>query len=209
MEKWKIIIIVLLLGGLAGYGYFEANPGGLPSNPPGVQPTPTPDPKDLALIGTPASGWNIPAEYWVNTPKPIFLKDLKGKVVLLEFWRSGCSHCEAAAPHMIELYKKFKPQGLQVVTFQSPGLIKEKENPENHWDMVQQKVREWNLPYPVAFDKNGKLFTSKYNGHLWPTMVLIDRQGKILKIQHSTDTKERAQVLEQAIMSVLAGKPVQ
>ena len=205
MEKWKIIIIMLLLGGLAGYGYFQANPGALPIDPPPARPTPTPDPKDLALIGKPAPAWNIPAQYWVNTPKPINLQDLKGKVVLLEFWRSGCHSCQDAAPFMIQLYQQFKPRGLEVVTFQSPGLITEAENPENQWDKVKQVVREWNLPYPVAFDKDGALFKSSYNGRLWPTMVLIDRQGKILHLQPGHDEAKK-KAIHAAIEKALAAQ---
>jgi thiol-disulfide isomerase/thioredoxin len=206
MEKWKIIVIVLLMGSLAGYGFFQANPGSLPTIiPTPVVPTPTPDPKDLALIGKPAPEWNIPAQYWTNTDGPIKAQDLKGKVTLLEFWRSGCPHCEAAAPFMIQLYKDFKPRGLQVIAIQSPGNIKDSANPENKWESVKETVAVWGLNYPVAFDKDGVLFKTKYNGHNWPTMILIDRQGKILHLQSGHDQEKENQIL-QAITKALGDK---
>lgn len=211
MEKWKVILIVVMMGSLGAYGFFQSNPSEVPHDDghdhAQGQPTPPPDPKDLALIGKPAAAWNIPAQYWLNTPRPIDVKDLKGKVTLLEFWRSGCSHCEAAAPFMAKLYEEFKPRGLQVIGIQSPGNLTDTKNPENKWNDVQQTVRDWGLTYPVAFDKDGVLFKTKYNGHNWPTMILIDRQGKILHLQTGHDRKKEQAIL-QAINQALDNKPV-
>src|SRR3712207_4929664 len=100
MDKWKILLIVVLLGGLAGYGFYQqATVGetqmGMPANP-----EPPEDPTKGPLVGKPASAWNIPAGSWMNTPQPISLQDMKGHVTILEFFRIECPHCEDAAPFM-------------------------------------------------------------------------------------------------------------
>src|SRR5688572_8658565 len=123
MDTWKVVVIIALIFGLGGYGYYQANA------PAPTPPIPTPPPEEGPirkafgeLVGKPAPAWNIDPKLWANTPKPITLKDLKGSVTLLEFWRTGCSHCREAAPFLQkQVYEKFRPNGLKVVTFHSPA----------------------------------------------------------------------------------------
>jgi len=187
MDTWKIVVIIGLICSLGGYGYYQANP---PAPPAGDQPD-----KDIEdglikqfndLKGKRAPAWNIEAKYWVNTPKPITLDDLKGNVTLLEFWRIGCSHCIEAAPYMEKVYEKYKANGLKLVAFQSPGRVSEKdkesgvENPETNWDKVQSEITKLGIKYPVAFDEGSKLFRDKYFGTSYPSIILIDKDGKVL-----------------------------
>jgi thiol-disulfide isomerase/thioredoxin len=198
MDKWKIVLIVVLLGGLAGYGFYQqATVGETPVNMP-AKPEPPEDPTKGPLVGKPAAAWNIPAGSWMNTPQPISLQDVKGHITILEFFRIECPHCEDAVPFMRSLYTKYKPQGLRMVTFQSPG-----DAPvENDWSKVQATLRRWKVTYPVAFDKNADLFVEKYKGDTYPTTLVIDEKG-IIRYQETGYGEDTAKALESFIVKSL------
>ena len=88
MDKWKIIIIVALLAGLGGYGFYQQNASQAPPPPdPSTAPKEPPaNEKINKMKGQVPPAWDIPANLWVNTKAPISLSSLKGSVVLLEFW---------------------------------------------------------------------------------------------------------------------------
>ena len=197
MEKWKLVLIMLLLGGVAGYGFYQQNAA---SQLPDVQPTPLPPGGSTrsSLLNKPAAAWNIPSELWMNTPQPISLQDVKGHITIVEFFRIECSHCQEAAPFMSSLYTKYKPQGLRMVAFQSPG----KAASENDWSKVQATLRRWKVTYPVAFDKNAALFKGKYNGKAFPTVFVLDEKG-IIRFRLIGLHDGRAQALENVIVKAL------
>jgi thiol-disulfide isomerase/thioredoxin len=174
MDTWKIAVILALIFGLGGYKYFQQRQDAVP--PP---PAPIVAVQADSMVGKPAPAWNIKPTQWANTPKPISLNELKGNVTLLEFWRVGCSHCRDTAPYMEKVFETFKPKGLKIVTFQSPGNSREPANPELSWPAVQSTIREWGIKYPVAFDEGAKLFKTKYHGASYPTLFLLDRNGII------------------------------
>jgi thiol-disulfide isomerase/thioredoxin len=197
MEKWKLVFMIFLLGGVAGYGFYQQT---ATSQLPDVQPTPLPpkDPAKSSLLGKPAPAWNIPANSWMNTQRPISLQDVKGHITILEFFRIECPHCEEAVPFMHSLYTKYQPQGLRMVAFQSPG----KAATENNWNTVQATVRRWKVPYPVAFDRNSALFKGKYNGKAFPTVIVLDEEG-IIRFRLIGLHGGRAQALENVIVKAL------
>lgn len=193
MEKWKIGVIAALIACLGLYGYQQqkANSAELGQGPdaPATAVASTPaEPKPVeALRDQPAPAWKVPARYWVNTPRPITLNDLKGHVTLVEFWRTGCSHCRAAAPYLSDLYRDEGKRGLKMVSFQSPGVADDAGNPENDWTKVQGFVKEHKLPYPVAFDEGGTLFKGAYKGTNYPTLLILDRRGVVRFVQTGFD----------------------
>jgi thiol-disulfide isomerase/thioredoxin len=198
MDKWKVVLIVFLLGGLAGYGFYQqATLGETPEN---IQSTPPPveDPTKGPLVGKPAAPWNIPAGSWMNTPQPISLQDVKGHVTIIEFFRIECPHCEDAVPFMRSLYTKYRPQGLRMVAIQSPGDAPA----ENDWKKVQATLRRWNVPYPVAFDKNADVFVQKYQGDVYPTVLVLDEKG-IIRYQETGYDEATAKSLESFIVKSL------
>jgi thiol-disulfide isomerase/thioredoxin len=190
MEKWKIAGILAMLVAAVGYTSLQnrasENPTGTATPASGTssegaraaQATPARDPKLQALIGTSPRPWNLPASAWANTSKPLTLADTKGKVTLLEFWRSGCSHCEDAVPFMNAMSQAFKGR-LQIITFQSPGDLKNPLNEENSWPKVQSWIKDHNVTYPVAFDAGRKLKDS-YGIPKYPFLMLVNKQGKIV-----------------------------
>lgn len=179
MEKWKIAAIALLLGVLGGYGFMQNRPSGAQQD---IQPAlATPEPVPTAVvakfIGKTLPAWDFPAAQWANTPQPITPVALQGRVTIVEFWRSECPHCQDAAPFFESLKEKYGPRGLNIVSFHSPGVADDPENPENDWTKVQAKMRDLGIKYPVAFDKGGTFFKESIGGTTYPTIFVLDRQG--------------------------------
>lgn len=208
MDKWKIVVIVALLAGLSGYGFYQQNASQPPPQPdPETQKNePIPNAKVIAMKGSVPPAWDIPANLWVNTPAPKPLSSLKGSVVLVEFWRIGCNHCEEAAPFLDQLYKQYKPKGLKMVAIHTPGAPTP-DNPENNWDTVKQTIKDWKISYPVAYDQDGKLFKEVYGGERYPTAMLLDREGKVQFVETGMNKPEQKQALISNIEQLLADKP--
>lgn len=108
--------------------------------------------------------------------KPIALKDLQGKVVVVNFWASWCSPCRAEAPAMEQLYGENKANGVEFIGVD----IKDTD------DAAKAFVRTYKLTYPSIVDPQGKItldFRSVSPGAV-PTTLILDRQGRIA-VQHS------------------------
>lgn len=185
MEKWKVVLISVMLVGLFGYGWYSQNSGAA------VAPVvvPTPAASNQIQVGQNLPAWEISdPKLWVNTPKPIELDDLKGSYALVEIFRTGCSHCQEAAPFMVSLYNRYSPRGLKMVTIQSPGAIDPTENPEeNDWTKVQAWLKQYKIQYPVAFDKDSAYFQGTLKGSNYPTVMVLDKDGKILETHTGHD----------------------
>lgn len=166
------------------------------------QPTPTPTTIRIAepppdLVGKPVPSWKLTHRSWINTRRPIRWSRLKGRVVVIEFFRIQCPHCQAAAPSRRALYRKYRPHGMRFIGFQSPGL----DPTESNWKKVQGIVRAWKLPYPIAFDANGALF-KKFGLSLYPTVLVVDRKG-IVRFQQTGYNADKAKDLERFITRIL------
>src|SRR5205807_6227376 len=86
---------------------------------------------------------------FVNTPVPIKLSDLKGKVVLVHFWTYTCINCIHTIPHLNDWYQKYSNRGLVIVGVQTPEFSDEK-NIAN----VKTAVNNFQIKYPVILDNN-------------------------------------------------------
>ena len=206
MEKWKIVAIAALLAALPLYGYLQSNPGtpAATGTPPAGTPAPTtpgPPPRVRTWVGKAAPSWNIAPADWANTPKPITLEELRGHVVLLEFWRAECSHCQEAAPFIEKMAEEYKPRGLRVIGLHSP-VTKDGVN-EFNWTAVQQKALELGIKYPIGLDTGRKNF-NVYKGEKFPTFVLIDRNG-IVRYADNGFLPDKLSALIKAIEKVLGG----
>jgi len=161
-----------------------------------AQTTPSPSP-----VGQEAKRWVVPRHLWMNTPKPIWLGGLQGHIVVVDFFRILCIHCEDSAPSRRALFEKFSPQGVKMVGFQSAGLYLDPKNPENDWAQVQATVKRWGLPYPIAFDEKSQLFRS-YNFGFYPTVLVLDSKG-VVRFYQSGYTAKKQQELEQAVSTLV------
>lgn len=113
---------------------------------------------------------------WFNS-KPLNIADLRGKVVLVDFWTYGCVNCVNTLPHVTELYAKYKDKGLVVVGVHTPEFPFERSASN-----VQAALKRHGITYPVAQDNESKTWDA-YRNQYWPAQYVIDQTGKIV-FQH-------------------------
>ncbi|RYX91412.1 MAG: cytochrome c biogenesis protein DipZ [Comamonadaceae bacterium] len=109
---------------------------------------------------------------WLNSP-PLTAAELKGKVVLVDFWTFGCINCRNALPHVNEWYRKYRDQGLIVVGVHSPEFAYEK-NIGN----VRKALVDLGIGFPVAVDNNFSIWRA-FGNNYWPAHYFVDAQGRI------------------------------
>jgi cytochrome c biogenesis protein CcdA/thiol-disulfide isomerase/thioredoxin len=109
---------------------------------------------------------------WINSD-PQTLTELKGKVVLVDFWTYSCINCQRTLPYLTKWYDTYKDQGFVILGIHAPEFSFEK-NPSN----VEKFVKENNIHYPVGLDNDFKTWNA-YNNQFWPAEYLIDKEGNV------------------------------
>jgi len=110
---------------------------------------------------------------WVNTDAPVRLSNLRGKMVLLDFWTSGCINCMHAMEDMHYLETKYK-DNLVIISIHSPKFPH-----DNELETVIKAVNRHHIKHPVAHDSVRRVWT-KYVIKAWPSIVLIDTEGYVI-----------------------------
>ncbi len=108
---------------------------------------------------------------WLNTSGEITLKDLRGKIVLLDFWTYCCINCMHVLPDLAYLEKKYDKE-IVVIGVHSAKFDNEKDS-EN----IRGAILRYEIEHPVVNDANMTIWR-KFGVHSWPTLVLIDPEGK-------------------------------
>ncbi len=130
------------------------------------------------------------------------LSSLKGKVVIIDFWASWCVPCRKSNPHMLELYKKYHDQGLEMV------YVSDDDNAEDKWRKAVEEDKltgegfhhvlrglKWDRSKGMSGIDHTNDISDKYAIHYLPTKYLIDREGKMVcKIKEGEDDKLDAQI---------------
>ncbi|MDH4151381.1 MAG: TlpA family protein disulfide reductase [Betaproteobacteria bacterium] len=97
--------------------------------------------------------------------------DLRGKVVLVNFWATDCAVCVKEMPHLVSTYRKYRAQGFETIA------VAMKYDPPNY---VLNYVEKTALPFTVTLDPMGELARAFGDVRLTPTTFVIDRQGRIV-----------------------------
>ena len=128
---------------------------------------------DLPALGRAPNFTGITA--WFNTPgnSPLTLSQLRGKVVLVDFWTYSCINCQRALPHVEGWYNDYKKDGLVVVGVSSPEFAF-----EHVVSNVENASSSLGIDYPVAVDDNLATWDA-YNNEYWPAEYLIDPTGVV------------------------------
>ena len=159
------------------------------------------------LVGRPAPELHQ-IKGWKNGG-PVTLAELRGKVVILDFWGYWCGPCIASMPKLMELHEKYAKRGLVIIAIHddSVGSIEEMDA-----RLRSARINQWggrDLPFLVALDGGGQTriagtdkttrgaTTAAYGVTAFPTSVLIDRNGSIIKKfhPHTFDSNELEQLL--------------
>jgi cytochrome c biogenesis protein CcdA/thiol-disulfide isomerase/thioredoxin len=114
-------------------------------------------------------------QHWFNTPgdRPLTLKSLRGRVVLLDFWTYSCINCLRTLPYLNAWNKAFGKDGLTIVGVHSPEFPFEKDASN-----VQEAIERNGIHYPVAQD-NDLATWDAYGNEYWPAEYFIDAKGRV------------------------------
>jgi cytochrome c biogenesis protein CcdA/thiol-disulfide isomerase/thioredoxin len=118
-------------------------------------------------------------DQWFNTEnnEPITLDELRGRVVLIDFWAYACINCQRSLPHLTAWDRAYRDAGLTVIGVHSPEYAFEKV-PEN----VKVGMSRFRVKYPVALDNSLSTWTN-YRNRYWPAHYLIDAEGVVRQIK--------------------------
>ncbi|PIE82910.1 MAG: redoxin [Candidatus Contendobacter odensis] len=106
--------------------------------------------------------------------RTLTLKQLRGKPVLITFWATSCPSCIKEIPHLIKLYREFRPKGLEII-----GVAMAYDPPQQ----VRATVKQRQIPYPIILDKDAHIAQAFDNVRLTPTSVLVSPKGRIIHYQ--------------------------
>jgi thiol-disulfide isomerase/thioredoxin/outer membrane lipoprotein-sorting protein len=179
-----------------GYTHLPAftPPPPAPANP--ALPSTTVPSEPVRQVGTSLN--DLAPDFQLNDAegKPVTLAGLKGSIVLLDFWGTWCIPCQKAAPKIEELHQKYKDRGVKVY-----GLAVREGNDQNPINYM----KEHNLTYGLLLkaDSVARLFRVR----LFPTYILIGRDGSIAHISTKNKEEELVADLTEAIDKVLASGP--
>jgi cytochrome c biogenesis protein CcdA/thiol-disulfide isomerase/thioredoxin len=112
------------------------------------------------------------AQEWLNSP-PLTLEQLKGKVVLVDFWTYSCINCLRSIPYVRAWAEKYRDQGLVVIGVHAPEFAFER-----NVDNIKSAIATLKIGYPVAVDNDYKIWRS-FENQYWPAHYFIDANGKV------------------------------
>jgi len=109
---------------------------------------------------------------WLNSP-PLQIADLKGKVVLIQFWTFACINCQRTLPYITRWHREYQSQGLQIIGIHAPEFPYERDI-----NNIQRALQTHQITYPVPLDNEFKTWNA-YENQYWPHLFLADRQGNL------------------------------
>jgi thiol-disulfide isomerase/thioredoxin len=130
---------------------------------------------------------------WLNS-SPLSIADLRGKVVLVDFWTYGCINCVNTLPYVTRFYQAYRDKGLVVVGVHTPEFPFEKAIAN-----VQSALKRHGITYPVAQDNDYATWKA-YRNQYWPAQYIVDKTGKIV-FEHAGEG--RYEEIERTIQKLL------
>lgn len=130
---------------------------------------------------------------WINSD-PLTLAQLRGKVVLIDFWTYSCINCLRTLPALEGWYNAYKDDGLVIIGVSAPEFAFE-HIPSN----VEDAVKKYGITYPVALD-NDFLTWRAYDNAYWPATYFIDRQGRLRNTHFGEGSYEENENIIRALL---------
>jgi thiol-disulfide isomerase/thioredoxin len=134
------------------------------------------------------------ATQWLNSP-PLTTADLRGKVVLVDFWTYTCINWLRTLPYLRAWADKYQDHGLVVIGVHTPEF-----DVEHDLDNVRRAVKNLRVDYPVAIDNDYAIW-SAFNNHYWPALYVADAQGKIRHHQFGEGGYEQSEMILQQLLT--------
>jgi thiol-disulfide isomerase/thioredoxin len=130
---------------------------------------------------------------WINS-KPLTLRGLRGKVVMIDFWDYTCINCIRTFPFNKKLWDRYKSDGLVLI-----GVDDAEFSSAAPVDRAREAVKRFELPYPVVVDYHYQIWDA-YNNQFWPNIFLIDGNGYI-RFNHEGEGGDED--IERAVQTLL------
>ena len=138
---------------------------------------------------------------WLNS-KALNLHDLRGKVVLIDFWTYTCINWRRTLPYISEWASKYKDRGLVVIGIHTPEF-----SFEHNLKNVTTEVGEMKIEYPVALDNDFNIWKS-FDNNYWPALYLIDAKGKLRYQKFGEGDYDQSERIIQQLLNEASGKKV-
>ncbi len=157
-----------------------------------VATTTTPTPKVLADVHPRL----VDIDGWLQSEVET-LEELRGQVVVVEFWTFGCYNCKNRIPYTQEIYAKYRDQGLEIVGIHSPEFEFEEDV-----DNIKDAIAKLGVTWPVVLDTRRRTLWEWQTGGraYWPRTYVLDREGRV-RYDHIGEGKY--QELEQTVAFLL------
>lgn len=139
---------------------------------------------------------------WLNSPAPLTVAALRGKVVLVDFWTYSCINCRRTVPYLNRWQAEYGPHGLQVIGIHTPefGFERVRHN-------VEDAVREFGIRYPLGQD-NGFRTWRAWGNRAWPAFYLLDRDGQIVLLREGEGYAREMEGAIRALLGLSTSGPV-
>ena len=131
---------------------------------------------------------------WINSA-PLKLNELRGRVVLIEFWTFGCINCRNTLPFVNSWHDRYQDKGLIVIGVHSPEFDEERKI-EN----LRREVASLGIRYAVVTDNDYETWIA-YHVEAWPTSFLLDKQGRIRWTHEGEGGYDEAERLIQKLLA--------
>ncbi|MEH2164638.1 MAG: thioredoxin family protein [Nostoc sp.] len=149
-------------------------------NAPSISPATSNNTQDSETIVKTPAGKSLPEfqgiSEWLNST-PLAIADLKGSVILIQFWTFACINCQRTLPYITKWHRQYEAQGLKVIGIHTPEFAFERD-PNN----IKKALQKHQITYPVPVDNEYKTWNA-YENQYWPHLFLADRQG-LLQYDH-------------------------
>lgn len=136
----------------------------------------------------------IPGGEWFNSD-PLKLSELRGKVVMVDFWTYTCINCIRTLPYLRNWHEKYADKGLVIIGVHTPEFEFEKDAAN-----VQKAIKDFDLKYPVMQDNNFATWRA-YDNHYWPAKYLVDKNGKIRYTHFGEGEYDETEEVIQALLA--------
>jgi cytochrome c biogenesis protein CcdA/thiol-disulfide isomerase/thioredoxin len=132
---------------------------------------------------------------WLNS-RPLSVTDLRGKVVLVDFWTYSCINCLRTLPHLRAWYAAYHKYGLEIVGVHTPEFAF-----EHVLANVRKATRELSVTWPVALDNNYVTWNA-YSNQYWPAEYLVDRRGHVRRAHFGEGEYAQSEQLIRRLLGV-------
>lgn len=133
------------------------------------------------------------ATQWLNGPA-LDLADLRGKVVLVDFWTYDCINCRNSLPYVNQWAQRYADQGFVVIGVHTPEYAYERIV-----DNVRQATKRLGIQHPVAIDNQYRVWNA-FNNHYWPAHYFIDASGRVRYLHIGEGGYERQEAVIQQLL---------